>query len=345
MSDTATEAPTSLSPPDAGRPPWRALLRWESGLVLVLVGAVVFGSAESANFLNWTTFFYVGLNMGEIAIMALPLLLIVMTGEIDLSVASMLGLSGVVMSWLFANHWSIYLAMLAALVVGAIGGALNGVLVTRLGLPSIAVTIGTLTLFRGLAEVILGSGSVTGFPPTLTKIGVLPIPGTHLAYSMGIFLVLSAVCAVVLHMTPTGRAITATGLQAEAARFAGIRVNRLKFVLFVVSGIVCAFAGILFTLKNASARYDAGTGLELTVVAIVLLGGVSIFGGRGTVFGVVVSVFIVGAIDQALTQMNVNPQVQNIVTGVLLLASVIVPNGAELLRRNRNRLRRRAAPA
>lgn len=320
----------------------RRLLRWESALVIVLIGVLIFGSSQTPNFLNPTTFFYTGLNMGEIAIMALPLTLIIMTGEIDLSVASMLGLSGAVTGQLFSNGWPIWLAIAAALVVGALGGALNGVLVARLGLPSIAVTIGTLALYRGIALILLAPRTVTGFPASLTKIGVVPIPGTQLAYSAVIFLTLAAITGVILHATPLGRSLVAIGLQPEAAQFAGIRVNGIKIWLYVASGVVCAFAGILLTLKNASVSYDAGTGLELTVVAIVLFGGVSIFGGRGTIIGVVLSVAIVGALQQALTQMNVQPEVQNIVIGVLLLISVIIPNSGEAIWRIRDRARRHA---
>jgi rhamnose transport system permease protein len=241
---------------------------------------------------------------------------------------------------LFSKGWSIWAAMAVALVVGAAGGALNGVLVAKTGLPSIAVTIGTLTLFRGIAEIVLAPRVVTGFPTSLTKIGVVPIQGTHLAYSAAIFLGMAVVAAIVLHATPLGRALVAIGLQPEAAQFAGIRVDRIKVWLFVLSGVVSAFAGILLTLKNSSVSYDAGTGLELNVVAIVLFGGVSIFGGRGTVFGVVLSVAIVGCLQQALTQMNVQPEVQNIVIGVLLLISVVIPNGGEAIRRIRDRARR-----
>jgi rhamnose transport system permease protein len=321
---------------------WRGLLRWESFLVLVFIGVVMFGSSRTASFLNPTNFFYAGLNMGEIAIMALPLTLIIMTGEIDLSVASMLGLSGAVMGELFSNGWPIWLAIAAALVVGALGGALNGVLVARVGLPSIAVTIGTLALFRGIALILLAPRTITGFPESLTTIGVVPIPGTEVAYSAAIFLAMAVITGVILHATPLGRSIFAIGLQPEAAQFAGIRVNRIKFCLYVVSGLVCAFAGILLTLKNASVSYDAGTGLELNVVAIVLFGGVSIFGGRGTIVGVVLSVAIVGALQQALTQMNVQPEVQNIVLGVLLLISVVIPNSGEAIAHIRDRARRRA---
>jgi rhamnose transport system permease protein len=326
----------------SGQALWRRALRWETGLVVVLVAVLVFGSERSPNFLNTTTLFYVGLNMGEIAIMALPLMLIVVTGEIDLSVASMLGLSGAVLGQLTADGWPVVLAMVAALAVGALGGALNGVLVARLGLPSIAVTIGTLTLFRGLAEIVLGARTITAFPASLTKIGVVPLSGTHLSYSAVIFIVLAVIFGVVLHATRAGRSIVASGLAPEAAQFAGIRVRRLKFGLFVLSGLLCAFAGILFTLKNASVSYGAGTGLELNVVAIVLFGGVSIFGGRGTVIGVVLSVIIFGTLQQVLTQMQIQPEVQNIITGVLLLISVVLPNGGEAVRRIRARLRIRS---
>jgi rhamnose transport system permease protein len=247
------------------------------------------------------------------------------------------------MGQLHSVGWPIGLAIIAALVVGALGGALNGFLVAKVGLPSIAVTIGTLTLFRGIAEVILAPRIIVGFPTSLTKIGVVPVPGTELSYSALIFLILAVIFGVVLHATRIGRSIVAIGLQPEAAQFAGIRVNRIKFLLFVLSGVLCALAGILFTFKNSSVSYDAGTGLELNVVAIVLFGGVSIFGGRGTVIGVVLSVVIVGCLQQALTQMQVQPEVQNIVTGGLLLISVVLPNSGEVLRRLRVRTRARTS--
>jgi rhamnose transport system permease protein len=168
---------------------------------------------------------------------------------------------------------------------------------------------------------------------------VVPVPGTELSYSTVIFVVLAVIFGVVLHGTRVGRSIVATGLAPEAAQFAGIRVKRLKFGLFVLSGLLCAFAGILFTLKNASVSYNAGAGLELNVVAIVLFGGVSIFGGRGTVIGVALSVVIFGTLQQVLTQMQVQPEVQNIIIGGLLLVSVVLPNGGEAVRRLRARLR------
>jgi rhamnose transport system permease protein len=319
----------------------RGVQRWETALLVLLFATIVFGAVSSPHFLTKTDLFYIGLNVGEIAIMALPLTLIIITGEIDLSVASMLGLSSSLLGLLFMHGWSIWPAMLAVLVVGALGGALNGVLITRLGLPSIAVTIGTLTLFRGLAEILLKANSVGGYPISLTKVGIVPIPHTQIAWSVGIFLVLALIYAVVLHATPVGRSIFAIGLQEETAFFSGIRVKRIKFLLYVLSGVVCSFAGILWTLRFATSRFDAGTGLELNVVAIVLLGGVSIFGGRGSILGVVLAAAVLACFLESLTLINVSAQVQNIVTGALLLLSVIVPNSGDSARRLRSWFARR----
>ncbi|MDP9091755.1 MAG: ABC transporter permease [Actinomycetota bacterium] len=345
-SDVVTQVPSSRqnASVDSKTPLWRSAARWESGLVLVLIGVFIFGSSKSSTFTDPSTIFYLGINTGFIAIMALPMTFVVMTGEIDLSVASMLGLSGATVGYLWHHGWGIWPAFLAAVVVGIIGGAMNGILVAKFGLPSIAVTIGTLTLFRGLAEVLLGSLTIPTigdkqFPTSLTKIGAQSIPGTQLSYSMLIFLVLAVIFGVILHVTPLGRSMVAIGLQPEAAQFAGIRVNRIKFWLYVTSGVMSAFAGILLTMQNASVSYGAGTGLELNVVAIVLFGGVSIFGGRGTIPGVVLSVAIVGSLQMALTQINVSADKQNVVTGVLLLISVVVPNGRDAYRRVRARFK------
>jgi rhamnose transport system permease protein len=316
----------------------RRFVRWETVLVLLVIATTIMGAGLSSAFWRTNNVFYIGLNIGEIAIMALPLTLIVITGEIDLSVASMLGLAGTVMATLFAHGWSIWPAMGAALVVGAAGGLLNGVLVTRIGLPSLAVTIGTLTLYRGIAQIILPNNTVGGFPQSLTQIGLNPIPHTQFPWSILFFAVLAIGAAVLLHATPIGRAIFAIGASKEAAFFSGIRVKRIKLLLYVASGFLSAFAGILWTLRFASARYDSGTGLELNVVTIVLLGGVSIFGGRGTILGVVLAVAVLAILQSALTLDLVSPQDQQIVIGGLLIASVILPNASALYERARARI-------
>jgi len=340
------EVPPTGDEFSAGRPTRAgigALMRWEVLLLVLLGGTIAYGAHVSPYFLHSTNLFYISLNVGEVAIMALPLTLIVVTGEIDLSVASMLGLSGVLMAELFKHGWPIWPAMIMAVVLGAFLGAVNGFLVTRIGLPSLAVTIGTLTLYRGIAQGILPTDTIGGFPTGLASIGVVPIPHTHIPYSIAFFLALAVVFGIVLHATPLGRAIFAIGAGQEAAFFAGIRVKRVKFWLFVLSGTLSGFAGVLWTLRFASARYDAGVGTELFVVTIVLLGGISIFGGRGTIAGVIVAVAVLGCLQTALTADLIPAQDQNIVVGILLIASVIVPNAGELYRRARTRLQSAAA--
>jgi rhamnose transport system permease protein len=314
-------------------------VRWELLLVVALGATILYGAEVSPYFLHSTNLFFICLNIGEVAIMALPLTLLVITGEIDLSVASTLGLSGVMMAELFKHGWGIWPAMIAAVLLGGLLGAFNGLLVTRIGLPSLAVTIGTLTLYRGVAQGVLPTDTIGGFPNGLASIGVVPIPHTHLPYSIAFFAVLAVIFGVVLHATPLGRSIFAIGSSQEAAFFAGIRVKRIKFWLFVLSGLLSGFAGVLWTLRFASARYDSGTGLELLVVTMVLLGGISIFGGKGTIAGVVIAAAVLGTLQTALTADLVPAQDQNIVVGALLLASVIIPNGADLYRRARARIR------
>ena len=329
------------------------LMRWESALVLLLIGTIVLGNHLSPAFLQSGNFFYIGLNIGEVAIIALPLALIVITGEIDLSIASMLGLSGTILADLTSRGLDIWLSMAITLLCGVLMGLFNGLLVTRVGLPSLAVTIGTLTLYRGIAQIVLPNSSLGGFPEYLTNIGVVPIPGTQIPWSIAIFSVLAVAFAIVLHATALGRAIYAIGSNQEAAYFSGIRVKRIKLGLFVVSGLFCAVAGILFSLRFASARYDAGTGLELNAVLIVLLGGISIFGGRGTMLGFVLAVCVIAALQSALTLHLMSPQDQNVIIGGLLVVSVILPNASSIYTRARTRAAsaaarrasRRAAPS
>ena len=321
------------------RPLARRLLRWETALVVLLVAVGLVGEQTSPGFLTGRNLFYLGLDVGEIALMALPLTMIIVAGEIDLSIASILGLASALLGWLWDAGWPLELIFPTVLVAGALAGAVNGVLVTRLGLPSLAVTIGTLALYRGLAFVILGDQAVADFPASYTRYGTTPIPGTSIPYPIALFAVLAVVFGVVLHATPFGRSVFAIGANQEAAFFSGIRVRRAKFLLYVASGAMSALAGIVFTLRFASARADNGAGLELAVVAAVLLGGVSIFGGKGTLGGVVAAVFLLGGIRSALILNDVSNDILNVVTGLLLIGSVIAPNLSAALGRAAGRRR------
>jgi rhamnose transport system permease protein len=308
------------------------LARWESLTVALLVCTIVAGSISSPDFLTGGNFNSMLSDITEVALIALPMTFIIVAGEIDLSVASILGLSSALLGSLWNHNWPIEAIIPTVLVVGGLAGLLNGLLVTRLGLPSLAVTIGTLTLYRGLAFVILGDTAVADLPAQYTDWAFGTFAGTEIPNPFVVFVVLAVVFGFVLHRTTLGRSLFAIGANEEAAFFSGLRVKRIKLALFVVSGVVSALAGVIFALRFGSARADNGTGLELSVVAVVLLGGVSIFGGKGHMLGVIVAVLLLGAIRSALTINDVADEVLTIVTGTLLLLSVLGPSAAARLR-------------
>ena len=312
----------------------RAAVRWEAGLAILVVLIAIVGSSASSQFLTGNNLFNLGLSNGEIAIMTLPMTLIIISGEIDLSVASILGMASALLGYLWVRGWPMPAIFVMITVVGLAAGAVNGLLVTRLRLPSLAVTIGTLALYRGVATILLGPNTVSNFPTGYTNLGVnaVPFTGNDMTYSTLVFIVLAIIFGVVLHATPFGRSIYAMGASAEAAQFAGIRVKRIKTILFMVSGLVCSLAGVLLTFRLDTAVQNNGLGLELDVVAIVLLAGVSIFGGKGSIAGVVLAVLAFAGIQNALLLTNFNQEATGIVTGVLLLASVFLPNAGRWLR-------------
>jgi len=343
--DMSLAATVDAPPGWRSRIPARNMLRWETGLAVVVVAIGVLGVTTSSEFLTGTNLFNLGLQSGEIAIMALPMALIIISGEIDLSVASIMGMASAVLGYLFGKGWPMPAVFVVVLLVGILAGAINGLLVTRVGLPSLAVTIGTLGLYRGVANIILGPNTISNFPTAYTNIGVNGVFGTNLSFSAAIFIVLAVIFGVVLHFTPAGRSIYAMGASPEAATFAGIRVKRIKTLLYITSGVICSLAGVLLTFRLSTAVNTNGLGLELDVVAVVLLGGVSIFGGKGTIAGVVLGVLAFAGISNALLLTNFNQEAASIPVGILLLISVFVPNMAQLTRRLRDAIARRSRSA
>ena len=209
---------------------------------------------------------------------------------------------------------------------------------TRLGLPSLAVTIGTLALFRGLAYVVIGDESVTDFPGVWTDRAFGNFAGTFVPNTIVLFAVLAVAFGVLLHATPFGRSIYAIGANEEAAYFSGLRVKRIKLILFIVSGTVAALAGIVISLRNSTAAANVGQGFELTAITAVLLGGVSIFGGRGTIAGVILALFLLGGMQKAiLLSDSISSYWIQIVTGILLVGSVLGPNVARRVGEARRR--------
>lgn len=303
----------------------RMLRRWEALLVVLLIAFVVLGSSLSPYFLTPSNFSNLTSNLMEKAIMALPLALIIIAGEIDLSVESMLGLACALLGFTYALGWPLWIDIPLVLVVGALGGFFNGMLVTRVGLPSLVVTLGTLALYRGLASVVLGPRSVSGWPEWFTNFGFGDVPGTVIPWPLVVFGVLAVGFLFVLHKTWIGRQIYAVGKNKEAARYSGIDVARLKTLLFVLSGTLSALAGVILTARLSSARADNGQGFVLDVVTSVLLGGVNIFGGEGTILGVVLAVFVIGVLRNGLTLADVSPDTQSVAVGALLILSVAGP--------------------
>jgi rhamnose transport system permease protein len=308
---------------------WMSVLgRWETLLVVAIAGLIVLGALLSPFFLSAGNFANLIAALMEVAIMALPMTLIIVAGEIDLSVESMAGLASSLLGFLWAAGVPLVVAIPIVLLVGALGGLLNGLLVARGGLPSLVVTLGTLALFRGLALIVLGPRGISNFPPAFTELGFGHVPGTLIPWPFVIFLGLALVLGIVLHRTWIGRQIYAIGKNTGAARFSGVRVTRVRTGLFILSGLVAALAGIILTSRLSSARADAGAGMTLTVVTVVLLGGVNIFGGSGTIPGVALAVIAVAVMQNALRLASVTVEVQSIALGLLLILSVVIPNFA-----------------
>jgi rhamnose transport system permease protein len=324
---TTLERPADAPAYAAHAHPWwrRSLLTPEVAVILALVLVYGWSNANVANFDGPLTLYYLFLDTAPILLIALPMTLVIVTGEIDLSVASVVGLSSVLVGMLHHDAGlSIPAATVLAVLMGMVAGALNGFLVAYVGLPSLAVTIGTLALYRGIAVGLLGTEAVTDFPQKWTDLAKQRIvDGSSYPVILIPFLLLLVAFAWLLHFTAFGRGVFEIGLNSEAAHFSGVNVELTKFWLFVLSGAVSALAGVYYTLRYGSARGDNATGLELQVIAAVLLGGVSIFGGRGALHGVVAGVLLIGVISSAMRLENYTVNVINIVIGSLLVLSVM----------------------
>jgi rhamnose transport system permease protein len=302
--------------------------RWEFFLLAVLVATFLIGGHISQYFLTTSNVTVTLEGIAPIALLALTMTLIVITGEIDISVGSMVGLCASAIAVALEEKASIEVAMPIGIVVGFAAGAFNGLMVSYAMLPSLVVTIGTLALYRGLAQVILEERGISTFPDWYQQIGFGTVPGTPAPWSSLIFLILFAGFAVYLHRTHWGRALYAIGNNREAARFSGIDVKRTVFWLFVASGAMSALAAILLTAYLASARSDTATGLELPVITAVVLGGVNIFGGSGTMISVFMAVLVLAFVQNSLGLAGVTPEEQQIATGAVLVATLVVFSGS-----------------
>jgi rhamnose transport system permease protein len=302
------------------------LLRWESILVALLIVVIAGNTVISPYFLDIYNLSDATYNFSEKAIVALAMALLIITREIDLSVAAIIALASLATGLAAQSGYPLPVLLVIGPAVGAICGAFNGFLVTRIALPSIVVTIGTMSLFRGLAQVVLGDQVITQYPKDYTAIGQsYLVKWPPLPYSFVIFLAAAVIFAIVLHKTAFGRKLYAIGNNPTAAKFSGIPVERIRFQLFVVTGMLAGVAATLLTARIGSTRPNIALGWELEIITMVILGGVSIAGGSGTIPGVVLAVFILGLITFGLSLINVPGIVISVILGCLLIVSIAVP--------------------
>lgn len=302
------------------------MLRWETILLGLLALVIIVNTWISPYFLDVYNLSDATFNFSEKAIIALGMALLILVREIDLSVAAIIAVSSLAMGLAADQGANTFTLILIGLLVGAFCGAFNGLLVTSFGLPSIVVTIGTMSLFRGIAQVVLGDQAITKYPAAFQSLGQgYLIKWPPLPYSFTLFLLLAAVFAFVLHKTALGRKLFAMGHNPTAALFSGIPVNKIRFWLFVLTGFLAGVAAVLLTARIGSTRPNIALGYELEVITMVILGGVAISGGIGTIPGVVLAVFIIGLTTFGLSLVNVPGIVISVLLGALLIFSIAVP--------------------
>jgi ribose/xylose/arabinose/galactoside ABC-type transport system permease subunit len=306
---------------------WKAvLLRHESVLLLVLLVEVLYFNSVGRNFGTPANVANIVRQSVEIGLLALALTPIILTGGIDLSVGSLLGLCAVV----FGMLWKIvgldpWIAALGAIIAGAFGGGLNALLITRFRLPPLIVTLGTFSLFRGLAEALTG-GTVayTGFPANFLALGngfFLGVP-----VQAWVFFAVALWIWLLVHRTTFGRSFRAIGFAPEGARYAGLPVESRLALAYVQAGVIAGLAAVIFVSRVTEARANAGTGYELAAITAVVLGGTSIFGGTGSVHGTLLGVAAVAVLANGLSRilsiMAISRELSGILTGLLLLLAL-----------------------
>jgi rhamnose transport system permease protein len=320
-----------------------AVMKWESVLLLILLAVFVVNSFLSEYFLDPKNLLDTTFNFVEKAVIALPMAFVIIAGDIDISVGSIVALSSVFMGMAGAAGADVWTLLLVGLVSGLVMGAFNGFLITRFGIPSIAVTLGTMSLYRGLAYAILGDQAYTKFPDGFDFFGQGYIGDSPIPFELVLLAVLALGAGFLLHRTGFGRQTFAIGSNLKAALFSGVPVQRNRMLIFAATGLLSGLASVLLTSRVLSTRPNIGSGLEFEVITIVILGGIAITGGEGTMLGVVLSTFVLGFLKFGMALVNVPGRVMNVVTGGLLLFAILIPlalrgarNRVEMKERRRN---------
>lgn len=337
----------SLSQPTASSKPaqrffrvaWRRLKSWEGLLLAILVVVFTINALNTSAYLtvdNWVNLFDLYI---EKIIIALVMTFVIINGEIDLSVASVMALSAAVMAYLFEREVAFPIAVLAGLAAGLACGVFNGYWIAFVGLPSLVVTLAGLIAYRGLALVLVEDRSIGNFPLWFSQLGQQPLVW-KLPFSLILFVLGAALAIVILHYSGFGRYVYAIGNNKDVARYSGVNVRRVKMTLFVVSGFVAGLAGVMYAAHLGAMRGSTADGFELDIITMVLLGGVSIFGGTGSLWGVLLSILIILNVRNGMGLANISGEIQKGFIGVLLILSVLVPNIATKAQESLSRRRR-----
>jgi len=313
-----------IIPDKLGTPLRRLLASWEVLLLGVAILIFIANSFASPYFLNAWNLSDATFNFTEKAIIAFAMALLIIAGEIDLSVAAVIALASTAMG--AAVQMGVGTPGLVAIGIGTglLCGAFNGFLVAGLKLPSIVVTIGTMSLFRGISYMVLGDQAYGKYPADFAYFGQGYVYSV-ISFEFVLFLAMAVIFAILLHATNFGRQVYVIGNNPFAARFSGIPVERVKFILFLLTGLMSGIAAVCLTSRLGSTRPSIAQGWELEVVTMVVLGGVSILGGSGTIAGVVIAAFVMGLVTFGLGLLNVPGIVMSIFVGLLLIITIAIP--------------------
>ena len=310
------------------------LLKWESLLFLIFVAMIVLNSFLSPVFLDPYNLFDATFNFIEKAIIAMPMIFVIICGDMDISVGSIISISSLFMGMASQSGASAPLLVLIGLGVGLAAGLFNGLLITRFDIPAVAVTIGTMSLFRGVSNAVLGDKAYTKYPADFGILGQGYAIGGMIPWQLVIFAVLAILTAIVLNKTVFGRYVYAIGNNKTAARFSGVPVQDVRLAIFTATGLFSGLAAVLLTSRIGSTRPEIASGWEMDVITSVVLGGVAITGGKGNVGGVIIATFLLGYMRFGMGVLNVPGKVMNIITGALLIVAILLPRVIETARRN-----------
>ncbi|MDC7126050.1 MAG: ABC transporter permease [Spirochaetales bacterium] len=299
--------------------------KWEVLLLLIFITMCIVFSILSPYFLDYFNLMNANFTFMEKAIIALPMIFVIMSGDIDISIASIIALCSFAMGAASASGASTPVIVLIGLLVGIAAGAFNGFFITAIGMPAIAVTLATQSVFRGIAKAVLEDQAYTTYPESFGFFGQGYVGDTLIPFELVLFLALAVVMWYILHQSSYGRKVYAIGNSTSAARFSGVPVKRIRFTNFVLNGLFCGIAAVLLTSRIGSTRPNIAEGWDMEIITLVVLGGVSINGGKGNIFGVIISIFLLGYLKFGMGLLNISGKVMIITTGTLLVVAVLLP--------------------